>query len=449
MVERVQVGNTHRVRHHGACTGATAGAHANTVALSPVDKVGDHEEVAGEAHGGNNPHLVLCLLAHSVGNALREAVVQALLDLLHEPGFLVFTLGHGEVRHVVRLGIELHVAAFSDFEGVLARAGNVTEQGVHFFCRAQVEVIRVELEALGVGEGRAGLHAQQRRVGGVVFLAGVVQVVGGDEGQVQLLGEAVQILLDVAFNVQAVVHDLAVEVIFAENIAEFTRRLDRLVELTQAQARLNLTGGAAGGGNQALRVGLQHLAVHTRLVQLTFQRRNGGGTEQVVHALGGFSPHGHVGVRATTGHVVAGAVAPAHTRTVGAVRAGGQVRLHTNDGLDVVRFSLAPEVEGTKEEAVVTGRHGLHAEFFSVGEQVTQARGTVEHGVLGVHVQVSKFFGCHGNLLEVWAGGWAVNVKLCAAVRGRLYLAGLSSRAEPYPRAERSARRTGRAGTRW
>ena len=75
VVERVQVGNTHRVRDHGACTGATAGAHANTVALSPVDKVGDHEEVAGEAHGGNNPHLVLCLLAHSVGNALWEAVV--------------------------------------------------------------------------------------------------------------------------------------------------------------------------------------------------------------------------------------------------------------------------------------------------------------------------------------------------------------------------------------
>ena len=149
-----------------------------------------------------------------------------------------------------------------------------------------------------------------------------------------------------------------------------------------------------------------------------------------MHALGGFSPHGHVGVRATTGNVVAGAIAPAHTRTVGAVRAGGQVRLHTNDGLDVVRFSLAPEVEGTKEEAVVTGRHGLHAEFFSVGEQVTQARGTVEHGVLGVHVQVRKFFGCHGYLLEVWAGGWAVNVKLCAAARGRLYLAGLFSRVE-------------------
>ena len=150
-------------------------------------------------------------------------------------------------------------------------------------------------------------------MGGVVFLAGVVQVVGRHVGQVQLLGEAVQILLHVAFNVEAVVHDLAVEVVLAEDIAEVARRLNCLVELAQAQARLDLAGGATGGSDQALRVGLQHLTIHARLVQLTFQRRNRGGTEQVVHALGGLSPHGHVGVRATTGHVVAGAVAPAHT----------------------------------------------------------------------------------------------------------------------------------------
>ena len=402
MVERVQVGNTHRVRDHGACTGATAGAHANTVALSPVDKVGDHEEVAGEAHGGNNPHLVLCLLAHSVGNALREAVVQALLDLLHEPGFLVFTLGHGEVRHVVRLGVELHVAAFSDFEGVLTGAGNVAEQGVHFFCRAQVEVIRVEFEALGVGEGRAGLHAQQRRVGGVVFLPGVVQVVGGHVGQVQLLGQAVQVLLHVAFDVEAVVHDLAVEVLLAEDVAEVAGGLQRLVELAQAQAGLNLAGGAAGGCNQSLRVGLQHLAVHARLVQLPLERGDGGGAEEVVHALGGLGPHGHVGVRATAGHVIARAVAPAHAGAVGAVRAGGQVRLHADDGLNVVGLGLAPEVEGAEEEAVVAGGHGAHAQLLGVAEEVAQARGTVQHGVLGVHVQVRKVFGCHGYLLKVW-----------------------------------------------
>ena len=201
VVQRVQLGDAHRVRHHGTCTGTAARTHTNTVALSPVDEVRHDQEVAGEAHGGNDPHLVLCLLANPIGNAIREAVVQALLDLLHEPRFLVLPLGHGKVRHVVRLGVELHVTALSNLEGVLAGTGNIAEDRVHLLGRAQVEVIRIELEALGVGQGRTGLHTQQCRVGGVVFLAGVVQVVSRHVGQVQLLGEAVQILLNVTFNV--------------------------------------------------------------------------------------------------------------------------------------------------------------------------------------------------------------------------------------------------------
>ena len=239
-------------------------------------------------------------------------------------------------------------------------------------------------------------------MGGVVFLTGIVQVVGGNVGQVQLLCQAVQVLLHVTFDVEAVVHDLAVEVVLAEDIAEVAGGLQRLVELAQAQARLNLAGGATSSRDQALRVGLQHIAVHARLVQLTLERSNGGGTEEVVHTLSGLGPHGHVGVGATTGHIIAGAVAPAHTRTVGTVRAGGQVGLHADDGLNVVGLGLAPEVEGAEEETVVAGGHGAHAQLLGIAEEVAQARGTVQHGVLGVHVQVRKVFGCHGYLLKVW-----------------------------------------------
>ena len=86
------------------------------------------------------------------------------------------------------------------------------------------------------------------------------------------------------------------------------------------------------------------------------------------------------------------------------MRAGGQVRLHADDGLNVVGLGLAPEVEGAEEEAVVAGGHGTHAQLLGVAEEVAQARGTVQHGVLGVHVQVRKVFGCHGYLLKVWGG---------------------------------------------
>ena len=74
------------------------------------------------------------------------------------------------------------------------------------------------------------------------------------------------------------------------------------------------------------------------------------------------------------------------------MRAGVRYASTPMMGLMSCALAWRQKSKATKEEAVVTGRHGLHAEFFSVGEQVAQARGTVEHRVLGVHVQVRKFF---------------------------------------------------------
>ena len=59
VVERVPaLGNAHRVRHHRACTGATARPTRDAVALCPLDEVGDHEEVAASPMEVITPRLV-------------------------------------------------------------------------------------------------------------------------------------------------------------------------------------------------------------------------------------------------------------------------------------------------------------------------------------------------------------------------------------------------------
>ena len=50
VLQRVEVGDAHRVGGHRPGAGATAGADPDAVVLRPVDEVGDDEEVAGEAH---------------------------------------------------------------------------------------------------------------------------------------------------------------------------------------------------------------------------------------------------------------------------------------------------------------------------------------------------------------------------------------------------------------
>ena len=60
--------------------------------------------------------------------------------------------------------LDLDVGALRDEQRVVARLFVVGEQRPHLRRGLQVELVGVELEALGVVERGAGLHAQQRRV---------------------------------------------------------------------------------------------------------------------------------------------------------------------------------------------------------------------------------------------------------------------------------------------
>src|SRR5699024_3483601 len=68
VLERVEVGDAHRVRGHRPSTGTTAGTDADTVVLRPVDEVRDDEEVAREAHLRDDLALVVGLLADLRGD---------------------------------------------------------------------------------------------------------------------------------------------------------------------------------------------------------------------------------------------------------------------------------------------------------------------------------------------------------------------------------------------
>ena len=109
---------------------------------------------------------------------------------------------------------------------------------------------------------------------GVIFLASVMQVIRCDKWQVEFFGQTVQIRLHITLDIKPVIHDLAIEVVFAKNVTEFCCRCDCLLVLPQTQTSLNFSGRTSGRGDKPFRVGLQYFAVHTRLVQLTFQRGN-------------------------------------------------------------------------------------------------------------------------------------------------------------------------------
>ena len=69
VLERVEVGDAHRVGDHRAGARPAARADPDAVVLGPVDEVGDDEEVAGEVHLLDDADLVVGLALHLVRDA--------------------------------------------------------------------------------------------------------------------------------------------------------------------------------------------------------------------------------------------------------------------------------------------------------------------------------------------------------------------------------------------
>ena len=61
------------------------------------------------------------------------------------------------------------------------------------------------------------------------------------------------------------VHDFGEIILFAEDVLELCSGFARLFILAKAQSSLNLAGNTAGGGDDALAIGVEQLAVHTWL----------------------------------------------------------------------------------------------------------------------------------------------------------------------------------------
>src|SRR5699024_263498 len=135
-------------------------------------------------------------------------------------------------------------------------------------------------------KSRARLHAEQGLVALRIILVRVMQVVGCKERDAEILRDVEQLGLNSTFDLKAVIHDLAVEIVFAENVLELCGRGAGLIELAQSQAGVDLTGGATGRCDDTLRVALQELTIEARLEVVAFDGCEARQSEEIMHPLG-------------------------------------------------------------------------------------------------------------------------------------------------------------------
>ena len=387
----VDVGDGQAVGGQAAGARAAARAHRDLLLLGPVDEVGDDEEVAGKPHLPDDVDLQrepvavggLGFLAHrgqfvqlvepagqSVPAGPGEERVQglALLDRVH--------------REVVRAELQLQVAALRHLQGVGHRLRAGGELGGHLPGRLEVEGVGGEAEAARVVDGAAGLDAEQHLVGVGFLPIEVVAVVGGHQLDAQLPGE---------FDHAAVGHGLLGDAVFlefqveavAEDLLQLHRPFARARRVLVGEAPGDLAVQAGGEDDQPLLVGVQGVQVDARPVV----EPPGLGQAAEFHQVGVAGPVHGQGDQVKV--VAGGAVVAKHAVL-------GHVELAADNGLDAGLVRLLVEFERAVHGAVVGDGHRRHVEFFGALDQVADADGAVEHGILGVDVQMDK--GCgHGT----------------------------------------------------
>ena len=355
-----------------------------------TDEVPDDEEVPRIAHLDDDFHLVRqpgLVVGDGVFQGSRAGPPPQRLEAAPEPfaGHVLEVaveregFRNVEVRQVVLVGRELHVASLGDGHGVRQRGRIVAEHRPHLVSGLQIELIPVVAQALLVADVLAGADAQQDVMRTAILLPEVVHVVGADEGQVEVAGHRQQPGVHDALLVDALVLHLQEEVARPEDVPEGRGGLAGPVRLLGAESRRHLPLQATAETDESGRVLRQQLLVDPRLVvePLGVPRRHQ--LDEVVVA-GEVLGQQH--------QVVVGFPGRAASRVTAARR---DVHLAAENRLDAPFPGLVMEYDAREHVAVLGDGQSRRTGVPGMVEQLPDAAGAVEQRVLRMQVQMDEF----------------------------------------------------------
>ncbi len=270
------------------------------------------------------------------------------------------------------------VGHLGDAPAVADRLELVREEGRHLRGVLHVELVRLELEAARRVEVVAGPDAEQDVVRLGLVLADVVEVVGDDQRQADLRRELEELAVEPGLLGQAVVLELEVEVVLAQDLAVLPGHMAGQLPVLDLERLGDLAAQTGRQADQALAVLREVLAVDARLVVVAVDVGVGDEAAQVlvagvvlgqqdqVEGLG-------VGLALLVGH-----------------RAAGDVRLDPDDGLDALVLRGLVEGDRAVEGPVVGDGHRIHARRGRRVDQLGDPPEAVQQAELAVDVEVRE-----------------------------------------------------------
>ena len=407
--QRVEIGDAEEVGDDTTRAGAAARADGDVLFPGPIDEIPNDEEVIDEAGLADDAELVV----DALGEGLGEGLVG---ECLRGGGVKAVALGEAEETEFPKIAgaigaggdfwgegiFRIPLAALGERDGEIAHLrdqlgvrhglGHLAEELRHLVAGLQVEFLTGEPHTFLVIDLRAGLNAEHRIVGAGVMLADVVNIVGGDDLQVELFAQLQEPGNDFKLLGDAMVLDFDEVVFAAEDLDEASAGLARLLVAVVKEVLGDEGCEAAGEADQAVGVFRECFKVGAGFVIKPLEVCVGDQLEQILIAREVFREEAEVK------HALAVLVGAAVFLETGGL---DEVEFTADERLDALGLGLVVKLYRAVEIAVVGESERLHAQLRgAVHEPVYPAR-TVEQTVVGVDVEVDEILvgGRHGGTL--------------------------------------------------
>ena len=191
-MDRIDVGDLQTICHDTSRRGASSRSHRDPVLLGIIDEIPHDQEVVHISHSLNNAKFIVQAFPESLAGlsgglitvavAFCQSVIAELIQVT--PGIVPFR--HIVFRQLRHAEFDLHVTAVRDPLGILHCLPGIGEQSLHFLFALDIILPALVAHTILVRQLFARLQAQQDVMRDCILRIGIVHIVGGHQGNVQL-----------------------------------------------------------------------------------------------------------------------------------------------------------------------------------------------------------------------------------------------------------------------
>ena len=267
--------------------------------------------------------------------------------------------------------LHLHVAAVSNFIGIVQSLRTIAEQRLHLIIAFQIIAVVVEAHTIRLINRARRLDAQQNILRRGILLLHIMQIVCRHQTKTELLRQLLQLRAYLVLLIEVMVLNFQKVIFLAENIDIFLNTAACSLQVVLQNHLRHLAGNAGTEADNALVIRSQHVLVYAWLIIKALQLTDADDFHQVMVAC--------IVLRQQNQMVHAAVI-------FFQMRALGQIDLAADNRLDACLGTLLIKFHCAVHRAMVGNRQAVHAQLLGIGHQLVDFRSAIQQAVFRMYM---------------------------------------------------------------